>query len=637
MSDFLTDEETKEFIPQSFRHLPVVELMKNEIDFNSDFLIKSTTGSGKSLLLPLVEAQKFPERTIYIREPSRVTAHAIYKSYQNLFGEYVTIGVMTSEKKENTDAQIVIVSDGILSYIFKKSMKDIVIYNDEIHQMIGQTEIELALQKKEIDRRYKKYGDNAEPLSRLLTATIDESQFTEYIENLKVYQSIKRKHDINYEVVNRDINSMITIFANNLSKNGENGLVFVPTRKETETNAAKLKGTIATDFIHAGEDSHKISKVMKEYADKGKPVCLFATIAAATGITEDFDRVLIQDEKISSTVKKGVMKIERVPCDNNLIIQMAGRAGRLKEGKVVLNSVTREDFSTIKPSKLRLPLEHETPYAIAMLMATYQISDIEEVQLLSDIDLEELEFAIKDLTYKNIIEDTGKYIKLTKKGKYVARLPMDIPLAILFASTPDEIKPAMLGALCMGYDNLWGILQFDKSVVDDYGRHPKVDLHEDFRSNQSEFVSKALIMQEAFINRSSGTLKYFCEEKGFIEKSIRGAMYTFSSIEKHIAGMRSKLVNMDINEDVQNKMIDTIVNSNVFDNIVFTQFDANFGSYKTFENGFLTILSGDSLLQLNITPGQYEGISAIGKIIEVKTKNKKTLRILNCPTLINWW
>jgi len=638
MTGQITNKKIKQYIPEKFQGLPIIDSVLKNINFNNNFEVTSATGSGKSLMLALVEAQEYPDRQIYIRQPSRLATHSLYSAYKELFSEYVTSGVMTSRLKENTDlAQIIFVSDGMLSILLKRNpaLTDIIIYNDEAHQLIPQTEIEIAMQKRIIDERQSKYGNDAKPLSRILTATIDPKQFQDYM-NLDVYHTEGRTYPLRYKVINKELESSLTGFCHKMNNTNKNGLVFVPTRAMTEALTKKYEGIIHTEFIHAGEDPRKLEQVMNEHKINNHNFILFSTVAGATSITIDVDEVYISDEMVHSSIEKGIRKVGRKPCSTNLLIQMAGRAGRIQDGTVILNTSSKPTniWKTIKPEPIELPLENQTPYDVQLLLADYGIMDIKKLKLLSNIKKDEVQYAKEDLIRKGLIAESDNSIALTSWGKQVKQLPMDTMLGMLLVKTPRkpiDLQPIMAAGLTLGYDNLWSVLEYDKINDCVY------PLHEKFRDDTTEFISKAKIVQEAFKVRASGKGKIYdwCKYYHFKQKPLFNMLLSFNKIEESMhRKLREPLIKCEIDEYVKSIISTTAIKSLAFDRVNGFEFNEKYNSYSTFHMGYLTVFDSNALHSLNLSGGEEYRINAIGKLVEITTQNKYTMRILNCPTII---
>ena len=322
----LSKSEIESYLPESLHSLPIVDVA-TKIDFNKNFMITTPTASGKTIGIGYLDAILHPDKQIFLRQPNRIAVHSLYSAYKKFFEDRMEVGIMTSMLKENTDAPIVFVSDGILANIFRRKsvLKDIIIIEDEAHSLIGQTEIELALIKQELNRREKEGIE--EPFIRVLTATIDPTQISSYL-NIKkedVHIVSKSNFITNKFIIDAsksDFDKVLMSFIKRLVENNRNGIVFVPTRANTESYQIEYEKHIKTEFIHAGESPDKIEQVMKENRDNPEPLLIFSTIAGAMSITVNVDDVLILDEKIDSKMKEGVEHIIRAPCDDNLLIQM---------------------------------------------------------------------------------------------------------------------------------------------------------------------------------------------------------------------------------------------------------------------------------------------------------------------------
>jgi len=620
----ITTKELKEIVPLRFHNLPMMNTIPN-MDFDSNFMCVSNTGSGKSILLPLVEATLYPERKIYVRQPSRLSTHHLYHAYQKFYGDVIDVGVSTSNLKENDEAQILFVSDGILSYVFKRGFKGASVYLDELHQLIPATEIELAMLKKEVKRR-KDVG-NKEPLVRLLTATIEPKQFSDYmmLDN-NIFKSVGKMFTIKEEIVQINekcpVECIIKSFLVELAKKKHNALIFVATRAETESYCEDYKNIIETSFIHAGESPDKVEDI---FYQRKEPIAIFSTIAGATSITIDVDEVLIIDEMIYSDMEQGLMKIKRVPCDDNLLLQMRGRCGRTKEGRVILATSRNINWTDIKPRPVSLPLEKQTPYQISLLMAEYGIKDITQLQLLSKLNVEELRYANDYLKDRNLIEYLDDKVQLTKAGKRVKNLPIDIHLAIILAKSSPELRPLVTAAFCSGYDNIWNFM--GSKMVN--GKRVNNKLLIEFHDKDSEFLVKGKIIIEAI--KHSKQLSKWCFSKGFNPRKLSMYLSNFRMIERYIGKQSEKLLSYDI-EKYRSLFVRQILINNVFDRVEFT-WNNDKEYFSGFHKGYWTLLSEDTSMLLNVKYNLSKVVIS-GKVVEIISKNKNKIRILSCGTII---
>jgi len=617
-------ENIRQIIPDKFHKLPILEII-DKIDFNKNFMCTSTTGSGKSIILPLVEAINNPERKVFIRQPSRIATHHLYSAYQKFYGDVIDVGINTSSLKENTEAQVVFVSDGILSYVFKRGFKGTSVYLDELHQLIPATEIELAMLRQEVMRR-KDIG-NEEPLVRLLTATIEPLQFSSYMMlEGNIFSSIKNIFKIDEEIVqiteSCPVECIIRRFIIELKNKNHNGLVFVATRAETEEHSNNYKDIMDTSFINAGESPDKIEDI---FYQRKEPIAIFSTIAGATSITIDVDEVLIIDEKIDSNMEQGLMKIKRVPCDDNLLLQMRGRCGRTKEGRVVLATSRNIKWSDIKPRPVSLPLEKQTPFQISLLMAEYGIKDITQLQLLSKLNAEELRYANDYLKDRNLIEYLGDNVQLTKAGRRVKNLPIDIHLAIILAKSSPELRPLVTAAFCSGYDNIWNFM--GSKMVN--GKRVNNKLLIEFHDKDSEFLVKAKIIIEAI--KHSKQLSKWCFSKGFNPRKLSMYLSNFRMIERYIGKQSDKLISYNI-ERFRNDFVRQILINRVFDKVEFT-WNNEKEYFSGYHKGYWTLLSEDTANLLGIKYN-LNIVTISGKVIEIMSKNNNKIRILSCGTII---
>ena len=639
MTEKLRLQEVLENTPECLHHLPLIEKIP-EIDFSKNFLLTSETGSGKSLLLATNEVQSFAGRKVYLRQPSRVTAYNIYSSLKGLFGDRIDIGILTSrtpqnKREEMRDSQIVLVSDGMLSYIFHKELEDsdVRFYEDELHSMISPTEIELSMINRELNRRIDEGEED--PLFRGLTATIDPNPLLAYMgldKKENYYHATGRTFPISKKIINKPVEQALEEFAKDLKEHDKSAIAFVATRKETEDYTYHLRDIIQTEFIHAGEDPSKIEDKSKKYREEGTPVLFVSTVAASTGITVDIDDIFINDEMVWSTQEKGLQKIGRRPCTNNLILQMAGRGGRLSPCTVTLNTPNRRSWDQIKPENIEYPLERETPYSIQLMLAQYGIGDVSQFKLLSDIDIGELKYTKDYLTNHGIIKQNEfGNMELLSWGKKIMKLPLETRLSILLVKSEVdeyvELQPIIASAAIFGYDSIWGLLRNDPKNWKN-----KLPLPKELFNPYSEMLIKAKIMQKVIEEneKGRGSLFEYCKKANLDYKKIGEKIKEFEYVEKSYRVMKKKLIASNIDK-LSGKFIEYLNSSRIMD-IVSLNLTKN-GNYTGGSGDTFCMLDSTSVNLLHLNKEKYVFMGRFNEVYP-RANPDKPIRFLNCPSIL---
>lgn len=464
-------------IPEGLAHLPVAKQLK-AIDLSqSAWIAKAATGSGKTMILPCYEAMQDKLRgeqgCIAMRIPTKVAGGFVTSGIKKFWEPLgLKVAILNRDVNEESaegrkmlkaipEADLVIISDGSLKRLMKLT-KVRKYYCDEAHWLFLNAELDLAIAKKE--------GMGI----RLLSATIDESRFVSYLGNGTPVYTLEgrafpiRKHTIWMppEVLKRDdaklLYELIDDIIGELKAKNESALFFLPTRKMCEDAAEQFQKDISSYFVHGGVSPVDAEAWMKKHA--GTPVLVFATTAAAASITLDIHRSYIADEIIESFVERGMERMQSGKMDDNMILQAAGRAGRIREGDAYL--ITHEDhrdpnggdpWDYIKPQPVQPPAERATPYEVILAMAQHGITNDADIDLLSKLDQHELNDARDWLIRNNCLEMDGT---LTKLGKLVASFPMQAKYAHLVLSAPSaRARLALLAAFSLGLQGTYGLVK----------------------------------------------------------------------------------------------------------------------------------------------------------------------------------
>ncbi len=363
--------------------LPIFTIL-DSIDFTQHFVIIGDVGTGKSTVTPIHEFELYNRsRRIIIREPSRAACSALYYSLQALHPEVEhELAVITKDTKINVGGRIKIVTDGVLlRMLAEDSVLNSSIYFDESHQMSSQLELCLSLAKKE--------KANAGNLFRIMSATIDPTEFLSFLGISKLYTLSGRRYPVTVEVeLAKDVDEMfktLSLYLYTQPKN-QSWLIFLPTRRLVEKYASGNGGV----FIHGGLEGSEINRI-QERAEKEKDLKIFATNVIASSVNIYLDNVLIFNEVIDGKDRFGQKTLHYKKIDNNFLLQMIGRVGRFKPGRAVIISDTHVP-KEIKPIPVRKALETETPFDLVLLMSKYGLK-LSDLEFMSKVNHSEVSFA----------------------------------------------------------------------------------------------------------------------------------------------------------------------------------------------------------------------------------------------------
>ena len=408
--------------PKAKPDLPILSII-DSIDFSDHFVVIGNVGTGKSTVTPVYEFEKAGRsRQILIREPSRAACSALYYSLQALHPEVShELAIITKDTKVNTGGKIRIVTDGVLlRMLAEESVYDTSIYFDESHQMSSQLELCLSLAKKEEAKAHN--------LFRVMSATIDPTEFLSFLGISKLYTLSGRRFPVQIDVeLVRDVDEMfgkLSTFLYSQPKD-ESWLVFLPTRRLVERYASSYGGT----FIHGGLAGSEINRI-QERAETEKGLRVFATNVIASSVNIYLDNVLIFNEVIDGKDRLGQKTLHYQKIDNNSILQMIGRIGRFKPGRAVIISDTPIPRK-IDPVPVRKALETETPFDLVLLLSKYGLR-LRELRFMSRVNHNEVSFAENWLTGIGAIDRVTR--KITWKGLLMSEIPYEPDFAHMVSS-----------------------------------------------------------------------------------------------------------------------------------------------------------------------------------------------------------
>lgn len=445
--------DAKPRLPEGLLHLPVAKQI-DSIDFGlKNFVARAATGSGKTMLVPAYEAmlRKAEQGCIAIRVPTKVVGGFVTSGLRKFWEPLgLKVGILNrdvtpKEEKACASADIVIISDGSLNRLTKLNRVK-ALYADEAHWLSLNAELDIAIAKK-----------NGVPI-RLLSATIDERLFIDYLGPETGNYMLEgrtfpiRKHVIwaSPEVFSRqnhdELYAIIDQAAAELKAANESAIFFLGTRRMCEDAAAKFNAVIPCTFVHGGVSPQDAEAWTSKHA--GQPFIVFATTAAAVGITLDLHRAYITDDLIDSVIERGMERMQSDRMDDNMVLQAAGRAGRIREGDAYLithqelrNPDDGDPWLSIKPRPIKPPAEKVTPFEVILAMAQHGITKDEDIDLISTLDQGEIDHARQWLIRNNCLKEDGT---LTRMGKYVASFPMSTQYAHLVLS--GRCRPCAAGA-----------------------------------------------------------------------------------------------------------------------------------------------------------------------------------------------
>ena len=401
--------------------LPIYSIL-GSMDFMKHFVVIGDVGTGKSTVVPFHEFELGGRsRQIIIREPSRASCNALFYSLRALHPEILDdLAIITKDTKLNVGGRVKIVTDGVLlRMLAENSVADSSIYFDESHQMSSQLELCMSLARKQ--------EPEARNLFRVMSATIDPSEFLSFLSISEVHRLSGRRFPVKVESeVVGDLDEMHAALSEFIRRQprGQSWLVFLPTRRLVEKYASSLGGI----YIHGGLEGSEVNRIQQR-AEVDSSLKIFATNVISSSVNIYVDNVLIFNDVIDSKDKLGQKTLRYTKLDNNSLLQMMGRIGRFKPGRAVILSDSPVP-DKILPTKVRKALESETPFDLVLLMSKYGLN-FSELEFMSKVNHREVAFAEDWLAGIGAIDRRSH--EITWKGLLMSEIPYEPDFAHLIS------------------------------------------------------------------------------------------------------------------------------------------------------------------------------------------------------------
>lgn len=410
------------------------------IDKNNVVLIISSTGSGKTVLLPKLALHSLNYNgKIVVTMPKQniVRAAAEYAAATLDVKLGKDVGYQfRGEGKNSSKTKILYATDGTLVSQFSKDplikQYDIVII-DEAHERKIQIDFLLYLLKQAIEKR-------PELKLIIMSATVNESVFSKYFAKLK-FASLDVKGERTYSVEDLYLESPTTKYlqigydtikrivnTDDLTVEGAHDILFfVPSIKDT-MKICDLVNKDNLDLycvrVYAGMDKHTqiIAQDKHKYKETGKNRKLvMATNVVESSITIDGIKFVIDSglEMLSSFDPNLLAKkLEKLFITKAQSVQRAGRAGRTESG-FCYNLFTQSQYDSMRaypePSIRTSNILDEC----VKLLGLDVINDVKTLKrVLSEFieppDSSYIDAAIEQMKELNVIDDNGKPTDLCK-------------------------------------------------------------------------------------------------------------------------------------------------------------------------------------------------------------------------------
>lgn len=458
-------------VPEPLANLPVAKRL-DDIPWDAqNIIMRASTGSGKSLVAAPMEILMRKSRGEYVkasmRVPTKTVSGFLTPALKELWGP---LGLNVSElnrevTKDEEDAaaiaDLIIISDGTLPRLMGLTKLTHYIC-DEIHQPSLGCELDLAVAKIHGLRL------------RLMSATVDPRNLLAYLgpdcrdvvlegRGFPIETDVivvpredadevfsRTKHDV--------LDSYLVPFAERLVAESKAGMVFLCTRDMCDSAAQRLASTLPTKAIHGGVAPKESEAWARKHA--GQPFLAFCTIGAATGVTLNVDEVLIADERIDGGIDSVGMRWQASkPLDDNTMLQMQGRVGRLRPGKATLLTNVRGDgwsWGEVRPREIQPPSEKSGAYEVVLAMANHGLTNDDAYQVLGRINPVSTANARKWFIRNGCLKEDGH---ITDFGKRILRFPVPPREAhCILTAKGAKMQLAILAMFQVGAEGTYGIV-----------------------------------------------------------------------------------------------------------------------------------------------------------------------------------
>ena len=340
---------------EAMRSMPVYERRRDILEVigeNEVTIIEGQTGSGKSVVMPILLMEQFGESRIAVSQPRKEAARNLARYVASVHDAIQKVGddvgyQVRGEKRTSEKTRLTYMTDGILLALLSGdpllSEYDIVVV-DEAHERSLNIDFCLGLLK---NAQKKREGTDT-PLKLVITsATLDQQKMSDYFAkdgketpSLAVegrmfpvttsYESMTPKDEELYYIAREKVEIA-------LEKHEGNILIFMPGKREIEAMAEELESLVEGRddveiiSLYAGQEEEQ----KRVYDNNGKRKIIVATNIAETSLTIPNARVVIDSgyiKQVEYNAKTGVEGIRTVWHSQDGVNQRTGGVGRAADG-----------------------------------------------------------------------------------------------------------------------------------------------------------------------------------------------------------------------------------------------------------------------------------------------------------------
>mgnify|MGYP006266675245 CR=1 FL=1 len=406
------------------------------LESNDIVILTSETGSGKTTQIPQILGEL--GLSVLVTQPRRVTTTSAAERVAEEMGELVggTVGFAHGLEKNYSaaDTRILFCTDGYelvreLSAGRDKRQFDVLVL-DEIHEMNSNMVLLLALAREYVQEH---------PGTKLMvmSATMNAGTIAAYMGYDGAPAPVLEIPGRTFPVTvaepiaseKLDLYARIEAEITDRVSRQEELLVFLPGKREIERMSANLRkmGLEAAVIPFHSELSREA--LDEAFINRGQPRVILATNIAQTGLTLSVDTVIDSglERSISQIYNDNALDVSEVSQFD--VAQRMGRVGRDKPGAYVYLGTTPIDQLPAEPTPDLLRSSIDS----LVLRLLHAGRPIETMNLLHQPSEEQVRVSYQRLAELGIIHDHRGEHSITKLGKQVVKLPVDVRAGIMIS------------------------------------------------------------------------------------------------------------------------------------------------------------------------------------------------------------
>jgi len=430
--------------PNKFPIDQQLETITQSLSDNSCLLLKAETGAGKTTRLPPYLVSKLPGK-ILVLEPRRLAAKLSAERCAQILG--TKIGTLVGhhirfDKVTSSETRLLFITEGLfLSYLRSDPTLSeyTTIILDEFHERSIHTDTALCL--------LRKLQATTRPDLKLIvmSATLDTTKLENYLTGAKLFNVPGRVFPI--EIENHDIeteDAVVDMLHD--PRCPRNILVFLPGMGSIRYLQDQLRSLVPKDIEIVPLHSSLPKKDQnKAFVGENRKIILSTNIAETSLTIPNITGVVDTgtERRASFAPWSGMPLLQLEKISKASATQRAGRAGRVQNG-LVFRTYTNNDFSQrmsfTPPEVKRVELSH---YILDLIDLGHNPEELNWFEVPEEKNLDK---ALELLNILGALRDG----KITKLGKYLAKLPLHPRLGAMLFNALDHPKlDDVLLAVCI--------------------------------------------------------------------------------------------------------------------------------------------------------------------------------------------